>query len=769
MSETKIKKIKERLQLSNEAKGVVLEIAVFVLAFWLTSVRFLFGLYPFGFIILSGVKRQAPFAFAGSCLSVLFFMENKSVFIVALIAQIGLRVAASFIKKADFVKAELGQRQGKKIAEELFCEGTELRVAVATLVTLGIGIYTVIINGYVYYDVFALVFATTLVSILTFCMTCLFEEGEKKRGLIGGSALAFCLVYALGSIEIGGIDLALVLSYGAVLYVSKCLGGIKSGALGVLLGVAQGGVTSGVLGICGIVAGFMWGLSPYLSIMCAFILGMGYGVSLLGYEAVVLLLPELLAASLVMYPLLRFEVLPRPKALQKKEVKGIESYKIESRSDEISDRISSLAKAYGDVAKMLKGLGDKTKTPDKRGYIDMALEACEAHCYSCPKNAICWQRDIETTEKNIGRMGRALFNKKEVMKGDVEEKFLHRCPNIDGIMEELNSKNKSIILGSVKNDKLDACAQSYEVTSKIIDGIFASREKMEIDKALTDKAVRVVSACGLVCDKIEVFGTDSKEIVATGVDIQRSKCTSEALRQEMEKGLFLRLKEAEVREADGYATLKMESKCNFEIEVACESHAIGEDGLNGDSYACFECGHRHYMAICDGMGSGRDAHLTSELSAELLQKMLTVTEDKSTVMAMLNSIIRSKNTECSTTVDLFELDLISGDGKFVKSGACPSFVKRGDNVFLLQSQTAPIGIMKTLDAEELSCSLVPGDICVMVSDGIVPSKSDSHWVKQYLTEFQGDNIEKLCQGIMKEAKKRRMKDDATVICAVIKQ
>lgn len=768
MTNTKIKKLKEKLRLSKEAQGLALEIIVFVLAFLLTRVRFLFGLYPFGFALLGGVKKQAPFAFAGACLSVLFFMELKSVYFVALLAQLGLRVAASFIKRADFVKAELGQKQGKKIVEELFCEGTELRVAVSALATLGIGVYTVIANGYVYYDVFALIFSVVLVSILTFCLSCLFEDGEKRRALIGWCALAFCLTYAMSGFEIGGIDLSLVLSYGAVLYVSKNLDGIKSAALGVLLGIAQGGAVSGVLGVCGLVAGFLWGISPYLSIMCAFILSMGYAISLLGYEAVVLLLPELLASSLVMYPLLRFEVLPRPRQMQKKEVKGIETYKIESRSDEIRGRVSRLGSAYGEVSKMLKGLGDKTKTPDKRGYIDMALELCEAHCYACPKNAICWQRDIETTEKNIGRMGRALFNKREVFKGDVEEKFLHRCPNIDVIMDELNAKNKSIIMGSVKNDKLEACAQSYEVTSKLIDGIFETERKKELNKALTDKAVRVASSCGLVCDKIEVYGEAFKEIIATGVDIQRSKCTGEALRQEMEKGLCIGLNEAEIDEADGYATVKLESRNGLEIEIVCQSQPIGEDGVNGDSFISFECGHKHYTVICDGMGSGRDAHLTSELSVELLQKMLSVSEDKGVVMAMLNSIIRAKNTECSTTVDLFELDLISGDGKFVKSGACPSFIKRGDNVFVLQSKTAPIGIMKSLDAEELACSLNKGDICVMVSDGVVPSKSDCHWLKQLLIDYNGQDPEELSQRILKETKKRGLKDDTTVLCGVIK-
>jgi len=765
--QAKIKMLKEKLTLSREAKEIVAQIALFVLAFLLTPSRFLFGTFPFGIALLGGVRRQAPFVFAGAMLSVLFFMEDKTLYAVALVAEMGLRIAAAFIKRADFVKAELGEKQGKKITDALFCEGTELRVAVSSLTAVGIGIYTVIANGYVYYDIFAMIFNAVLVSIITFCVTGLVEEKRSERFLVGVGALLFCVAYALSGKELLGIDIVAFLSYASVLYVSKSMGGIKSAALGVLLGVAQGGVMSGALGICGLVAGFLWGISSYLSVMSAFILSMGYAIGLMGYEAVVLLMPELLAASLIMYPLLKFEALPRPASLQKKEVKGTRTYKIESRSHELQRKMTDLSRAYYQVSCLLKGVGEKTKAPDKRGYLDMSLEVCEAHCYSCPKQDICWKRDVETTNKNINRMGRALFNKRDVCKDDVDEKFLHRCPNIERIMEELNSKNRELALGSVRNDKLEACAQGYEGVSKIINAIFEGEKQTCVNKELTDKAVRVAAACGFIAEKIEVFDGRSKEIIAAGVDVQRSKCTSEALRQEMEKALCLSLNEAEITQEDGCVTLKMDTRNNYEVKTGCLTHTPDEESQNGDSHGVFVCGSRQYMVICDGMGSGRDAHLTSELCVELLKKMLSVSDDKGTVMAMLNGLVRAKNTECSSTVDLFELDLVSGEGRFVKSGACPSFIKRGDKVFKLQSRTAPLGIMKGLDAEELAFTLNKGDLCIMVSDGVVPSKQESHWLMQYLTDTKEDSPALLAKEIMNEAKKRGVKDDLTVICAVI--
>ena len=766
--QAKIKMLKEKLNLSREAKGVAFEVVLFVLAFLLTPVRFLFGTYPFGVALLGGVKRQAPFAFAGALLSVLFFMENKSLYAVALLAQMGLRIAAAFIKRADFVKAELGQRQGKKITDALFCEGTELRVAISALTAFGVGVYTVISNGYVYYDIFALVFNTVLVSILSFSFTGLSQERSDSRFLAALGALSFSVAYALSGVEILGVDPIVFLSYVAVLYVSKNLGGVKSAALGVLLGVAQGGVLGGALGICGLVSGFLWGISSFLSVMGAFILSMGYAIGPMGYEAVVLLMPELLASSLIMYPLIRFEVLPHPSPLQKKEVKGTEACRIEGKSIEMQRKMSDISRACLGVASLLKGIGEKTKAPDKRGYVDMALEACEAHCYTCPKQDICWKRDVETTNKNINRMGRALFNKGEICKGDVEERFLHRCPNVETVMEDLNSKCKEITLGNMKNDKLEVCAQGYEGVAKIIKSAFEEGKQAEVNRELTDKAVRVAASCGFIADRIEVFDGESKEIIAACVDVQRSRCTGEILRQEMEKSLHLALNEAEITEENGYTVLKMSTRNSYTVETGSVTHTPDEESQNGDSHGVFLCGTKQYAVICDGMGSGRDAHLTSELCVELLKKMLEVTSDKVTVMSMLNGLVRAKNTECSSTVDLLELDLISGEGKFVKSGACPSYIKRGEKVFMLKSRTAPVGIMKGLDAEELAFTVGKGDIFVMVSDGVAPSKQESQRLMQFLTDTEESDPRALSEMIMKDACARGVKDDQTVICGVIK-
>jgi stage II sporulation protein E len=103
---------------------------------------------------------------------------------------------------------------------------------------------------------------------------------------------------------------------------------------------------------------------------------------------------------------------------------------------------------------------------------------------------------------------------------------------------------------------------------------------------------------------------------------------------------------------------------------------------------------------------------------------------------MLNNMIRSRAAdsagETSSTVDLLELDLMTGDAAFIKSGAAPSFVVRKDTVHRIQAGTAPIGIIQTLDAQKTAFRLRAGDTVVMISDGILQNDPEGTWLRAYL-------------------------------------
>ena len=91
--------------------------------------------------------------------------------------------------------------------------------------------------------------------------------------------------------------------------------------------------------------------------------------------------------------------------------------------------------------------------------------------------------------------------------------------------------------------------------------------------------------------------------------------------------------------------------------------------------------------------------------------------------------------ECSATVDLCELDLISGTASFLKSGAAPTYIARGSTVYKIYSRTMPIGILKSADTRISKFDTQSGDIIVMMSDGCCPDSEDCAWLVEFLCAY----------------------------------
>jgi stage II sporulation protein E len=83
-------------------------------------------------------------------------------------------------------------------------------------------------------------------------------------------------------------------------------------------------------------------------------------------------------------------------------------------------------------------------------------------------------------------------------------------------------------------------------------------------------------------------------------------------------------------------------------------------------------------------------------------------------------------------VDLFSLDLVGGEACFVKSGAAPSFIKRGDSLYRIKSETVPLGVIKEVDAERIGARICEGDKVIMLSDGILAGADECDWLVEFL-------------------------------------
>ena len=159
----------------------------------------------------------------------------------------------------------------------------------------------------------------------------------------------------------------------------------------------------------------------------------------------------------------------------------------------------------------------------------------------------------------------------------------------------------------------------------------------------------------------------------------------------------------------------------------------------------------------------------------MLERLFRAGFDKETSLNLINSTLAATSKEdMYATLDIEILDLYGGNIEFIKSGACPTYVKRNNEVQILKSITLPAGILDKSDLVVYDYDLQEGDIIIMCSDGIIEANTEylnkELWVKYLLEDIKTDDAQKIANLILEEAIDNdfgRQKDDMTVTVAKI--
>lgn len=179
---------------------------------------------------------------------------------------------------------------------------------------------------------------------------------------------------------------------------------------------------------------------------------------------------------------------------------------------------------------------------------------------------------------------------------------------------------------------------------------------------------------------------------------------------------------------------------------------------------------KYLVAISDGMGSGKEAKESSRQALRLLENLLESGFDKKVSIDLINTSLINQNKETFATLDIAIVDLYEGNIEFIKSGACPTYIKNRKKVQMIKSTSLPTGIVETSKIQTFDKDIQEGDIILMCSDGILDSnieyKNKELWVKYMLEDIETTNTQKIADLILNEAVDNNFgvaKDDMSVI------
>ncbi len=750
----------QKQSLNRRLNFVVRGLGLGVMSFFFGRAEIAFSVIPFGSALLCASEKYVPFIYIG--------LLTSSLFSVGLAIPVFLMYSMGILLRFIISYGLL-----EKQRSPLFGEAIGYRALTSIVMMFMMGVYRCIAGGFLWYDLFATILGMTITPLITVLYCGVFAEKHRFTSYhdIGMAALMASCIYSLNGYTLLGFSLSAILSFGLSLHISKECGMLRGGIAGLIAGTAYNLLYAPLFAMTGLISGLFWKTGTSAATLAAVASGIIYGVYVDGFSSLRLLAPDLLAGSLIFIPLARAELLPKPLLFSGSGTlphNYADKIAVAQKKEEDSTkRFMAMSQAFTSLSKTFYELSNAQRRPDFEKVRNRCRTCFEKHCEQCTKSVICWDKEYEATQAALTQIASDIYGGGIATASHLPENINRRCSKAEEILDEINCGYSKQLEEAMKSDKAEVFAIDYEAMSALLeDAIKENTREYEIDAPLTSKLKSSARYLNLSCSNLAVYGKRRKQIIAGGVDFARVKMGVEEIRRSFERIVGVCLTGPDFSVEKGYITMTMASRRLFKVQASKASQKKENEDINGDCLSFFENSEDYfYTLLGDGMGSGRDAALASRLATVYLDRMLRSGNKKEQSVAMLNSFLRQKSCESFTTVDLLEIDLLSGEACFVKSGAAPSYVLRGTSIFKIESNSMPVGIAKELRAEEVKFKLEEKDIVVMVSDGIVGSFDDGLWLMDILTNEwkKGMSTDDMCARILDEARQRKgERDDMTV-------
>lgn len=803
-------------------------------SYLLSTVELPFSTFPIVIALVCSSRRHIPAVVTGVALSL--FSGTPTIYAYVSVAVLFIRVLSVLLPiifsdgffssrtksreliphKSDALDEKRDEREENYIVEAIsrvFCERLYSRALSAAVGGAICGVVLLFGSGFSLYSALATLVLTVGAPVAALALGGALGEGEEgcRYRAISLGIIFLLAVCGAADKSVLGMPLAPCIAVVLTLYVCSGSGILWGLATAIVCGVALDLTYLPLLVLSAVVfclvsavrrnAGIAV-VSGMILLWCYYIGGTAGLVSVLP--------PMLLAIPIYMLADKYREMMNAP--FGRADAGGIyfaEAVTEQNKNAAVKERLSVLSDTFSSLSETFFKLSNRFRRSDLLGIRRIADSSFEMVCEGCRERERCWGADIDVTLEAVKCVSSELHNNGSLSYEALPEAFKASCKRCERLVSEINDATREATERMISGGRANFFASNYDdITAILKDALSVDSEEYECDLALGERIFEYLYSSGMNVKGVAVYGKRCIHVVAKGVsdaDRLSAERAEEICRRVSEMvGVSLTLPVIEVGR-DGNVML-MYSRPAFKASCAhgrlsgtgrewasrdCEGEEYidpfeSDESLCGDMTEAFITNNSYfYSLISDGMGSGAQAAYTSGVCAMFIEKMLEAGNRADITLRMLNNVIRSENMgcgdECSATVDLLELDLMSGGAAFIKSGAAPTYIAREGTVYKISSRTMPVGIIKDADARITKFDTKKGDIIVMMSDGCCHDSEDCPWLVEFLCTYMkrtrntvqiGEEIcESLKDEILKEAVKNQPdgteRDDISVSVTVV--
>lgn len=767
-------KIKHR-----EGAELAKDLGLFALGFLFSRAHLVFGARPVGLAFVALLPTGIWSALTGCVLGALSIGIDGIIFAAAAVITVFLRAAISCADKGCDGKSAL------------FCENLLLRMSATIIGGFVAALYRVLLDGFTQVGVLFGLCMILTPPLLVFAFSGIFSLKEESRGILRGGRdvlslagkdqrekydiiffqlsslmLIFFISLSLKAVSLLGISLSYVFSGVAALLTAKRFGAIRAAAVGFVSSLAISATNSVAFALAGLSAGFAVGFGEGYALVAGGIALCAWGAYSSGMGGLLSVFPEYAVSTVIAAPILKKIAEIKPE-IEKKELGSNSQDMVGTMALAYQNKFSGSLDSLELALSALSGVIRKFSSPSALSaeeYRNIVIEVVRKTCNECSDSGLCSREAISPCIENAEKISEKLARGEQIAPDDINTDTQF-CRLASVSADRINRACAKARADSYAMWSSEGSSEEYQLISRLINGARLRDEaEISVDDSMTEALTQVLGDCGLEKGTIRVFGERRRHFILAAEDPDGSKITSPELQRKIERTAGIKLSKPDFFRSGKMVLMECGIRRILRATAAFASAAGDESEVSGDTATSFESGGDYfYSLISDGMGRGEEAKTTSEFVKDFMKSALEIGAATDTLLYMLNHTIRARREECSATVDLFELDLLSGEGTFIKSGAASSFVKRESSIFRIRSQTAPIGLLRSIDSEKIRAEIKSGDHIIMMSDGVADSAEDAPWLLLLLGEEPPKNLQDYANKILTEAKKHaKSSDDMTV-------
>ncbi|MCX0351207.1 stage II sporulation protein E [Clostridium perfringens] len=597
------------------------------------------------------------------------------------------------------------------------------------------------------------------------------------------------LIVGIGTLSLNDIsfrNIAAIFFIIALAFISDTNMGAGAGiTMGIILGFATGNLMESIAiyGACGLVAGIFresGKLFTALSFNIIFVIVTLYSgvfnnisfIEALVGTGIFLLIPKKI------YNKISLEINKDKKVGHFSEVRFAEI------KDELTERLKDFTEVLSIMGKSLNNLVGNDKLAIKNKGNALVENLSDRTCSDCDMRYMCWKRELHQTYNAFSDLIRNYENNSGAFPHELEKKCIKKyalVKNLEDIMniymvnETLKSRlgeGRKILSNHINNMSV--------TISEIVDE-FGNELHLctDVEKSIKKSLLKYgINFGSLICYNDKNGRIKIKMQMENCMGSQTCiKTVLPIISETIGKNMSIGSEGCNINSKNNMCEIVIEEAPKYHINSHVAVATKEGEKFTGDSYSYGRTKDGNYITvISDGMGSGPEAGLESKVSVEIIEKFMEVGFDEKIAIDAVNAIMSIKFSEDEkfSTLDMNKIDLYTGNAKFMKVGAIESFIKRGNKVEVINSNTLPFGVLEEPDVDTVEKQVSNGDVIVSISDGILDVKNDGSfdttWLIEFLKSTKYRQPKDLSIAILEKAKELsggKAKDDMTVVVSKV--